>query len=101
MSFPAWFEFHKDRVMQKHPEACTVYASILGLDNIIFEPRPIKAWVLAEALQMEKKTVLESLNLLVTRGYLTEHARSANNVRVFSVAIHRATSKPQDTAPAA
>lgn len=86
---PAWFDFHRDRVMQKHPAACTVYATLLSLENILFEPRPIKAWVLAEALEMEKETVLKGLNLLVERGYLVEHARSANNVRVFSVAIHR------------
>lgn len=86
---PAWFDFHKDRVMQHHPAACTVYASLLSLENILFEARPIKAWVLAEALGMEKETVLKALNLLVDRGYVVEHGRSANNVRVFSVAAIR------------
>lgn len=80
--------------MQKHPSACTVYASILGLDKIMYVPRPIKAWVLAEALGMEKATVLHALNLLVARNYLVEHKRSQNNVRVFSVVITREQEKP-------
>lgn len=99
VSFPAWFEFHRDKVMQKHPGACTVYAAILGLHRIFFEPRPIKAWVLAEALEMDKGTVLKSLNLLVERGYLRDHGRSQNNVRIFSAVLKR--EQPEIAKPAA
>jgi DNA-binding IclR family transcriptional regulator len=97
VSFPAWFQFHRDKVMQKHPAACTVYASILGLDNIFWQPRPIKTWLLAEGLGMRKKTVRQSLNLLVKRGYLVEHPRGDNQVRTFTVAMTR---EAADKAPA-
>lgn len=99
--FPAWFDFHKDKEINKHPAAGRVYAAILGLENILFVPRAVKAWVLAEGLGIRKKSVIRSLNLLVQRGYLIEHERDTNNVRRFTVAGTRhpkpGTSSPNDT----
>jgi hypothetical protein len=101
MVFHAWKEFYRDKAMMKYPAACCVYASMLGLENIFFEPRPIKAWVLAEALEMEKETVLKALNKLVEKGYIIEHARTTNNVRTFTIAIERRSSTPEPPANAA
>ena len=98
MTFPAWFELHRDRTMRRHPAAMTIYASLLTLDRILYEPRTVKAWVLAEAEGLEKETVLCAMNLLVERGYLLEHERGPNNVRRFTVATTRASgSTPNPT----
>lgn len=96
MTYPAWFEFYRDPVIRRHRAACYVYASLLVLDRIFYEPRAVKAWVLAEALQMEKKTILKALNLLVRRGYLVEHDRTQNGVRQFTIATTRPTETPMD-----
>jgi hypothetical protein len=85
--FPAWFEFHRDKAMRRSPACGAVYAAMIGLDDIFIVARPIKAWVLAEALEMEKETVLLALDKLVEHGYLQEHERGANNVRRFTVRV--------------
>lgn len=86
MTYPAWFDFHRNQAMRRHPACGNVYAAMLCLENVFFEPRAVKAWVLAEALELEKETVLRALNLLVEHGFLVEHARGQNNVRRFTVA---------------
>lgn len=87
MTYPAWFAFHKDKEIHEYPATARVYAALVELQSIFFEPRPIKAWVLAEALGIKKRTVLRSLNILTTKGYIVEHDRDMNNVRRFTVAF--------------
>lgn len=94
MIFHAWKEFYRDKGMMKYPAACYIYASMLGLENIFFEPRPIKTWVLAEALGMERETVIKALNRLVEERYIVEHARTEKNVRTFTIAIERVKAPP-------
>jgi hypothetical protein len=86
MTFPAWFAFYRDPAMIRQPSACVVYAALLGIERIFYDPHPVKAWVLADELGLKKGTVLHALDALVAGGYLVEHDRSANNVRTFTVA---------------
>lgn len=105
MTFPAWRAFYRDPVIRRNHAAAQVYAALLGLgDMIMYEPRAVKAWVLAEAEGLKKETVLRALNLLVARGYVIEHARAPNNVRRFTIATNVSepdTSSPKRTEPSA
>lgn len=100
MTFPAWFELHRDAVIIRHPACSAVYANILNRPNAFHDPQEVKAWLIAEQLGFEKKTVIAALNLLVARGYLAEHARGFRRVRRFTIAITRTASMPNDTASA-
>lgn len=85
MTFPAWFSFYRDPVMRRHRACAQVYAALLSLDGIMYEPRAIKAWVLAEAEGLKRGTVHKALRMLVAHGYLREHGRSTHNVRMLTV----------------
>lgn len=100
MTYPAWFDFHKHPVIRRSPACGSVYASMVGLENIFFHPRPVKAWVMAEALQLKKSTVLKALDTLVHHGFLIEHERDEKNVRRFTVALV-VSSAPERTHPTA
>lgn len=85
--FPAWFDFHRDKTLRRSPACGAIYAAMIGLDDIFIVPRPIKTWVLAEALEMERETVGLALDRLVEHGYLQEHERDEKNVRRFTVRV--------------
>jgi DNA-binding IclR family transcriptional regulator len=103
VTYPAWFDFHRDRVMVRNPACGAVYAAFVGLKNISMVPRPMKVWVLAEALGLKKSTVSRALDLLVGHGYLVEHERDEKNVRRFtvSIVIESGSSTPERTHPTA
>ena|SRR3990167_2485199 len=93
MPFPAWIAFHRDEVIRRHSAAQVLYADLLCRPQSFYRPVSLKAYILAEQWHFTKETVLGAMNLLVTRGYLTEHARGQNNVRSFTVNLVR--SEPQ------
>lgn len=99
MTFPAWFDFHKDAVIRRHPAAMVLYAHLVGVPESHWTPQPLKAWALADEFKFKKETIISAMNLLVKRGYLIEHARGTNNVRAFTVATTLGTSPPNPTAP--
>lgn len=90
MSFPAWFDFQRDRVIADSPTASRVYAYLLENPRCHFEIQDVKAWLIAEQRQMSPGTVNQALDLLIERGYLVSHGRGQNNVRRITVAICRA-----------
>lgn len=100
MTFPAWFDFHKDKVIRRHPIAMCLYAHLVNIPESFFEPQPVKAYVFAEEYNFKKANVLKAMNLLVERGYLIEHAKGMNGVRSFTVAGTR-RSVPNSTAKSA
>lgn len=89
ITFPAWFDLHSDPVIRQNPSAVTVYAELLQIERILYEPREVKAWHLAERVGMRKQTVLRALDLLISRGYLLDHGRGDNNVRRLSIVTTR------------
>ena len=101
MTFPAWFDFHKDRVIRRHPIAGALYADLLSTPESHWIPQAVKAYVFADENDCEKETVLRAMNLLVERGYLKEHPKGVNGVRSFTVNDIRSTSKPNPTAKSA
>jgi Fe2+ or Zn2+ uptake regulation protein len=89
MSFPAWFDFQRDRVVADSPTVSRVYAFLLENPRC-FEKQDVKAWLIAEQRGMARDSVNRALDLLVERGYLIEHGRGLNKVRCLSVAIVKA-----------
>lgn len=81
MTYPAWFELHKDPAIVAQPTALRVYASLVGRAGIFFEPQDVKAWLVAEVLGASRNSVNRSLDLLIRQGYVIEYARGQNNVR--------------------
>jgi DNA-binding MarR family transcriptional regulator len=90
VTFPAWFELYRDRIISQKPSACRVYAYLLENPRCQFEIQDVKAWLVAEELGMARDSVNEALNLLIQRGYVLDHGRGQNNVRRLTVAITRA-----------
>ena len=90
MTYPAWFDLHKDPVIAQSPSASRVYAYLLENPRCQFEIQDVKAWLIAEQRGMARDSVNKALDLLVDRGYLIEHGRGQNNVRRLTVAIVRA-----------
>lgn len=90
MSFPAWFDFQRDRVIAAKPTASRVYAYLLELPNSQWVVQDVKAWLIAEQRQMSPDSVNEALDLLIDRGYVINHGRGQNNVRRLTVALVRA-----------
>lgn len=90
MTFPAWYDLHKDRVIAANPSTIRVYAHLLENPRCTFEIQDVKAWLVAETLGMARNSVNDALDLLINRGYLIDHGRGQNNVRRITVAIHRA-----------
>jgi DNA-binding IclR family transcriptional regulator len=72
-----------------------VIATILDFS----EPRDIKAWLVADQLHVRKQTVISSLDTLVARGFLTDHGRSLNRVRSFTLAWAQSGIASERTAP--
>jgi hypothetical protein len=101
MTFPAWFDFHKDKAIRRHPIAMTLYAHLVALPESHWVPQPIKAWAFAKENEFEKGNVLKAMNLLRNRGYLKEHARGVNGVRSFTVNDIRTLGMPDNTAKSA
>lgn len=90
MTFPAWFDLHRDSVIASHPSAGRVYAYLLENPRCQFEIQDVKAWLIAEQRGMARDSVNKALDLLIERGYIIEHGRGQNNVRRLTVAIVRA-----------
>jgi DNA-binding MarR family transcriptional regulator len=90
VSFPAWFEIHRDEVIAERPSAFRVYAFLLENPRALYEIQEPKAWFIAEQRKMSPDSVNEALDLLIERGYLIFHGRGQNNVRRVSVATIRA-----------
>lgn len=71
-----------DRVILDHPHSIAVYVIVSPqLDFKDF--RHVKVWKVAEQMGLNKRTVMNALDLLVNRGYLEEGPRQENNVRTF------------------
>lgn len=88
--FPAWFDLNRDKLIRARPAAISVYAVLLGdFPDILHKPIPIKLAVLQKALNVEAKTVIGALNLLIDRGFLLEQGRALNGVRKLQVPIER------------
>jgi hypothetical protein len=90
VTFPAWFDLHKDRIITAKPSAIRVYAHLLENPRCQFEIQDVKAWLIADQLGMARDSVNEALDLLTKRGYIIDHGRGQNNVRRLTVAIIRA-----------
>lgn len=91
MTFPAWFDLHRDRVITNSPSTIRVYAWLIAnYPRIFFEPQDVKAWAIAEDEHMGRDSVNGALDLLTSRGYLLDHGRGQNNVRRLTIAISRA-----------
>ena len=101
MTFPAWLDFHKDKVIRRHPIAMVLYAHLVSTPESHWIPQAIKAYVFADENDFEKGNVLKAMNLLVERGYFKEHAKGMNGVRSFTVNDIRANSMPDNTAKSA
>lgn len=101
MTFPAWYDFHKDKEIRRHPIAMALYAHLVGLPDSHWVPQPLKAYVFALENKFEKGNVLKAMNLLVSRGYLKEHAKGLNRVRSFTVNDIRSLGMPDNTAKSA
>lgn len=85
MTYPAWFELHRDRQILASPAAMTVYAYLVGQQRGFHEVVDVKTWAVGELLHINRKHVGRVLNLLTTRGYLTEHECGLNRVRRFTI----------------
>jgi predicted transcriptional regulator len=90
VTFPALLALATDPVIARHPIAQRVYLHILNsLD--FSQPRDVKGWVIAKELKVRPQTVNSSFDTLVERGFLTDHGRSLNNVRRFTLAWAQCT----------
>lgn len=99
--YPAWFDFHGDALITSNPAAMQVYAHLVADQRGFHEVVDVKAWAVGELLHLRKATVLRALNLLVLRGYLTEHHVGQNRVRRFTINYRRGGGASERTAPAA
>lgn len=91
MTYSAWWDLHKDPIIIASPTALRVYASLLRDPLIFYQPRDIKAWLLAKELKTKERAIFRALSLLVERGYVIEYGRGRNNVRQLIVPQVRAT----------
>ena len=82
--FPALEPLALDPVVAGHPVALRAYLRMLWMLDFS-EPRAIKAWALAEELCVRPQTAAASLDLLVERGFLRDHGRGPNRVRLFTL----------------
>jgi DNA-binding MarR family transcriptional regulator len=89
MTFPAWFEIHDDPEIVASPTALRIYAKLVRRPTIFFEPQDVKAWALAEELNIERSTVQHALTLLISKGYVIQHGTGLNNVKRLTVAMVR------------
>src|SRR4051812_12154312 len=81
MTYPAWFALHEDDAVAASPTALRVYAHLVRMPNVFFEPQDVKVWLIAERLHTHRDRVTAAIALLVERGYVREHDRGLNNVR--------------------
>lgn len=82
--FPALEPLPLDPVVAAHPVALRAYLRLLWqLD--FSEPRPVKAWGLAEELCVRPQTASRAMDVLVRRGYLKDHGRGPKRVRLFTL----------------
>jgi predicted transcriptional regulator len=99
VTFPALLALATDPVISKHPIAQRVYLHVLATLDFS-QPRDVKGWVIAKELKVRPQTVYGSLDTLVARGFLTDHGRSVNNVRRFTLAWAQPLSAlPRRTSP--
>ena len=98
VTFPALLALPNDPVIATHPIAQRIYLSLLSTLDFV-EPRDAKAWVIARELKVRPQTVNSSFDTLVERGFLTDHGRSVNNVRRFTLAWAQSGIASQRTTP--
>jgi hypothetical protein len=98
VTFPALLALATDPVIATHPTAQRVYLHILSMLDFA-EPRDVKAWLIADQLKVRKQTVMASFDILVERGFLTDHGRSLNSVRRFTLTLNPVPQASQRTAP--
>lgn len=84
MSFPALDAFAADRAVRRLTFRLYMHLQREVLD--LTSPRPVKVAQLAHTLRMRPESVITSLNWLVERGYLVEHARGPRRIRSFTLA---------------
>lgn len=84
MSFPAMEDLAAD--IELGFVAWKVYMHLQR--NVLNHVTPVevKVWLLADTVHSNNQRVIESLNWLVHKGYLAEHARGSRGVRSFTLA---------------
>jgi DNA-binding MarR family transcriptional regulator len=98
--WPAFVEMLEDEELTLG--AWRVYMRLVRTNPTIFhEPRSIKMWRIAHDLKVEKRTVIEAVNLLLRRGYLIDCGRGVANIRRVQVAIIRSSTPDSTERPAA
>ena len=98
VTFPALLALATDPVIATHPIAQRVYLHVLATLDFS-EPRDVKGWLVAEQLKVRAQTVNSSFDTRVERGFLTDHGRSVNNVRRFTLAWAQSGIALQRTTP--
>ena len=93
MIYAAWFDIHNDDVIVAHPTALRVYAHLVRNPTAFMQPHELKIWLIARQLRTNNRRVINALNLLVSRGYVLEHARGDNKARRVTIAMERQVEK--------
>lgn len=83
--FPAFAELMRDPQVAERPAVQRVYVHLTEDPRILYEPRDVKAWLVAQQLGMSRDTVNDALDCLIKMGYLLDHGRGQNNVRRVSI----------------
>lgn len=95
MTFPAWFDFHRDRAIRRHVNAHVIYAALCARPAAFATPVVVKGWAWERELGFPRENISRALSLLVAQGYLTEHPRErAKDPRRFTVNLERRAAIP-------
>ena len=84
MYFPAYLELAGEADLQA--STWLVYMALRPPRLDFTEARDVKAWAVAEELEMSPRTVRCALDWLAQRGYLISHGRGARGVRSMRLA---------------
>lgn len=97
VTYPAWFDIHKDPEISRRPTALRVYANLVSRTAIFYVPQEIKTWKLADDLGADKGEVIAALNLLAKLGYIVEHGRGSKRERIITVTLDRSAKPTHQT----
>lgn len=102
MTFPAWFDFCRDRAMRRQVHAHVLYAELIVRPGSFATPIAVKTEAFAYALGFDRADVSRALDLLIARGYLDEHPREGRRApRRVTVALERRPCSQSPTTAAA
>ena len=65
----------RDPALRRCPAARALFAALAGRPNALVGPLEVRAWLYAERLHVDRKSIYVSLNRLIRAGYLDEAPR--------------------------